>query len=176
MASANNSRNAEESLPDVSPDDFKLGMRQLAASVNVIAVEYRGEHEGLTATAACSISAEPPQLLICVNRSAGAHNLIRAAGSFSLNVLSTAQEDIALRFAGMDGAERSERFGLGVWSELVTGAPLLDGALTNFDCELVQMIEAGTHSVYIGRVVGIRTHENGGPLIYGDARFTGLAD
>jgi flavin reductase (DIM6/NTAB) family NADH-FMN oxidoreductase RutF len=160
----------------ISADDFKKGMRELAAAVNVITVAHDGKQDGLTATAACSVSAEPPQLLICVNKEAGGHDLIQDSGKFVLNIMARDQEDIAMRFAGMDGADRSERFGLGSWSELVTGTPCLDGALVNFDCEVAQQITAGTHSIYIGLIVGCRTGDKGGaPLLYGDGQFTGLA-
>ncbi len=158
-----------------TPDDFKRGMRQLAAGVNVITVANAGVREGLTATAVCSISAEPPQLLVCVNSTAGAHGPIHRAGSFCLNVLAHDQEAIARRFAGMDGADREDRFSIGRWSMLSTGAPALDGALANFDCIVVREIEAATHTVFIGRVLGVRTNE-GTPLIYSHGRFTGIAD
>ena len=157
-----------------TPDDFKRGMRQLAAGVNVLTVTNAGVREGLTATAVCSISAEPPHLLVCVNSAAGAHGSIHRVGSFCINVLANDQEAIAKRFAGMDGSERSERFALGHWSNLATGAPVLDGALANFDCIVVREIEAATHTLFIGRVLGIRTNEAGKPLIYSNGRFTSL--
>ena len=160
----------------ITEDAFKKGMRQLAAAVNVITVSYNGEQDGLTATAACSVSAEPPQLLICVNSTAGAHNLILKSGAICLNVLARDQEDIAMRFAGMDGADRAERFGLGQWSTLVTGMPVLDGALANFDCQIAQQIQAGTHSVFIGRIVDSRAVDDGSPLIYGGGQFTGISN
>ena len=160
----------------ISEEAFKKGMRELAAAVNVITVAHDGKQEGLTATAACSVSANPPQLLICVNTEAGGHDIILDSGKFALNILDRDQEDVAMRFAGMDGADRSERFSLGTWSEIVTGAPCLDGALVNFDCEVVQQISAGSHSIFIGLIVGSRIKDKGGaPLIYGDGQFTGLA-
>lgn len=154
--------------------DFKKGMRQLAAGVNVITVANGTIHDGITATAACSISAEPPHLLICVNSAASAHGPIHRAGAFCLNVLAHDQEDIAKRFAGMDGAERSARFDIGTWVQLATGAPVLAGAVANFDCIVVREIEAATHTLFIGRVLGVRANENGRPLIYGNGRFTSL--
>ena len=167
----------QNGAPDaVSKEHFKLGMRQLAAAVNIITAANNGSRDGLTATAACSISADPPQLLICVNAEAGAHDLIRDAGSFCLNVLAREQEDVAKRFAGMDGADRSERYDLGDWSELTTGAPVLQRALANFDCEIVQQITAGTHSIFIGKVVDIQTRDDGHSLIYGEGQFTGISN
>lgn len=163
----------EESYSDISPDDYRSGMRQLAASVNVITVTHNGERDGLTATAVCSVSVEPPQLLVCVNRAAGAHDLIQSEGVFGINVLARDQEDVAKRFAGIDGVEREDRYGLGTWTEITTGSPILVGALAGFDCLVVEQMTAGTHSIFIGRIVGIQ-HNEGAPLLYGDGRFTGL--
>lgn len=161
----------------ISENEFKLGMRELAATVNIITTIHKGKKEGLTATAVCSVSAEPPQLLICVNSEAQGHELIKIAKKFALNILKRDQENIANRFAGLDGADRSERFNIGSWSEITTGAPCLDRALVNFDCEVVQHISAGTHSIFIGHIIGCRTENNGGsPLIYGKGEFTGLTD
>ena len=160
----------------ISEDAFKKGMRELVAAVNIITVAHNGSQDGLTATAACSVSAEPPQLLICVNRDTGSHDLIQESCKFALNILARDQEDVAMRFAGMDDADRTERFDLGKWSELVTGTPVLDGALVNFDCEVAKQITIGTHSIFIGHIVASRTGDNGGaPLLYGDGQFTGLA-
>ena len=113
----------ETGYADIAIDDFKAGMRQLAASVTVITAAHDGTKDGLTATATCSVSADPPQLLICVNQLASAYGLIRDAGSFGVNILAREQEDIALRFAGMDDTERGDRFGLGTWTRIATGAP-----------------------------------------------------
>ena len=159
---------------DISDSDFKEGMRHLAASVTVITVVHNKIKDGLTATAACSVSAEPPQLLVCVNRAASAHNLIQDEGVFGVNVLARNQEDIAKRFAGIDGSDRLERYLLGEWTQMVTGAPILEGALACFDCQVAKSMKAGTHSIFIGRIVGIN-YKTGDPLIYGDGQFTGLS-
>ena len=161
------------SYSDISNDDFKEGMRHLAASVTVITVAQNNKRDGLTATAACSVSAEPPQLLVCVNREAGAHDLIQEEGVFGVNVLARDQEDIAKRFAGIDGSNRLDRYLLGEWTQIVTGAPILKGALACFDCQVAKSMTAGTHSIFIGRIVGIK-YRTGDPLIYGDGQFTGL--
>jgi flavin reductase (DIM6/NTAB) family NADH-FMN oxidoreductase RutF len=176
-------------LSDTSPDilsnaspklatatEFKQGMRRLAAGVNVVTVFEEGYAQGLTATAVCSLSAEPPHLLVCVNSSASAHDAIHRAGAFGLNVLCREQEEIARRFAGMDGCERTRRFDIGHWTTLATGAPLLDNALATFDCLVVREIAASTHTIFIGRVLAVRTAGDGVPLIFHDSRFTSAAE
>jgi flavin reductase (DIM6/NTAB) family NADH-FMN oxidoreductase RutF len=160
----------------ISEDDFKQGMRALTAAVNVITTIQNGIRAGLTATAACSVSATPPQLLVCIHTEASGHNFIQNSKKFVLNILAKDQENIARRFAGMDGADRDDRFSLGVWSELVTGAPCLDDALVNFDCEVAEQITTGTHSIFIGHIVGSRIRKsNEKPLLYGYGQFNTLA-
>ena len=127
---------------------FKKGMRHLAASVTLITTRHRELRGGLTATAVCSVSAEPPQILVCVNKTASAHDPIGEAGFFCVNILSPAHRRIAERFAGMDDVEGDKRFhDMGEWSMLSTSAPVLRGSVS-FDCRLVTKVAAGTHDLY----------------------------
>lgn len=151
---------------------FKKGMRHLAASVTLITTRHQELRGGLTATAVCSVSAEPPQLLICVNKSASAHDPIGEAGFFCVNILAPDHRKIAERFAGMDGVEGDERFcDMGEWSTLTTGAPVLKGCPVSFDCRLVTRVAAGTHTIYLGEIVDIALDVDARPLIYADGAF-----
>ena len=151
---------------------FKKGMRHLAASVTLITTRHQEVRGGLTATAVCSVSAEPPQLLVCVNKTASAHDPIGEAGFFCVNILSPGHRKIAERFAGMDGVEGDERFrDMGEWSELATGAPVLKGCPVSFDCKLVSELAAGTHTIYIGQIVDIALDAAAVPLVYADGNF-----
>lgn len=160
--------------PLATAADFKAGMRRLAAGVNVITASDGKASYGLTATAVCSLSVEPPHLLICVNAVANAHDALHRAGAFCVNVLSHDQEAIARRFAKIDSARREQRFDLGLWSPLATGAPVLEGALANFDCLTVRDIGVATHTIFIGRVIAVRCAQAGHPLLYWNAQFNGL--
>jgi flavin reductase (DIM6/NTAB) family NADH-FMN oxidoreductase RutF len=151
---------------------FKRGMRHLAASVTLITTRHRDLRGGLTATAVCSVSAEPPQILVCVNKSASAHDSIGEAGFFCVNILAPLHRKIAERFAGMDGVEGDERFhDLGDWSTLTTGAPVLKGCPVSFDCRLVTEVSAGTHTIYIGEIVDLILDPAATPLLYADGAF-----
>jgi flavin reductase (DIM6/NTAB) family NADH-FMN oxidoreductase RutF len=151
---------------------FKKGMRHLAASVTLITTRHRDLRGGLTATAVCSVSADPPQLLICVNKSASAHDPIGEAGFFCVNILAPAHRKIAERFAGMDGVEGDERFvDMGEWSSLSTGAPVLKGCPVSFDCRLVTKVSAGTHTIYLGEIVDLTLDASAHALLYADGNF-----
>jgi flavin reductase (DIM6/NTAB) family NADH-FMN oxidoreductase RutF len=151
---------------------FKKGMRHLAASVTLITTRHRELRGGLTATAVCSVSAEPPQILVCVNKTASAHDPIGEAGFFCVNILSPEHRKIAERFAGMDDVEGDERFhDMGEWSMLSTGAPVLKGCPVSFDCRLVTKVAAGTHTIYIGEIVDLVLNAGATPLLYADGAF-----
>jgi flavin reductase (DIM6/NTAB) family NADH-FMN oxidoreductase RutF len=110
--------------------------------------------------------------LVCVNKTASAHDPIGEAGFFCVNILAPDHRKIAERFAGMDGVEGDERFtDLGEWSSLSTGAPVLKGCPVSFDCRLVTKVSAGTHTIYIGEIVDLTLDVDAHALLYADGNF-----
>jgi len=155
-------------------EDFRLAMRQLAATVNVITTQDGMNRCGLTATAVCSLSITPPSMVICVNRSGVAHQAISAAGCFCVNILADTQAEIAMRFAGQSGEVGEDRFALYHWTHLATGAPALDGAVANLDCIIASVSQTTSHSIFIGHVKSIRCSANMSPLLHYNRRFCSL--
>lgn len=152
---------------------FKRGMRRLASGVSIITTAENGERHGMAATSVCSVSADPPTLLVCVNRTATTHAIIARAGFFSVNLLAETDDELARRFSS--AADRATRFEGRDWTTLVTQAPALIGALASFDCEVMQKIDVDSHTVFIGRVKAIELwHERIVPLVYLDGRFDTL--
>lgn len=158
----------------VPPEAFKEGMRRLAAGVTIITTLHEGERSGLTATAVTSLSADPPQVLVCVNRRAGAHDLIHRGSRMCVNVLCHAHKGLASRFAGLRGVHGPARFNAGRWTTLKTGAPVLEDALVSFDCVVTERVQASTHTIFIGRVVDVRTRPKAKPLIYAAGAYARL--
>src|SRR5690349_10286801 len=109
----------------VEPSLFRLAMRQLASAVTIVTSGSGPCRRGLTATAVCSLSADPPSLLVCINKQTECHEIIRQNGHFCVNALGADDEGLAGRFAGRDGSHGLSRFSAGSWTELVTGAPVL---------------------------------------------------
>jgi flavin reductase len=159
---------------DIIPDhEFKLGMRQVVSSVAIVTSRAGGIRNGLTATAVCSVSAEPPTVLACVNRNASAEALIAESGTFAINFLAEDQHNIARLFS-KSKLDADQRFGEGSWLSMVTGAPILEGAVASFDCEVEECIPSGTHHIYVGRVVAV-TSTDQSALLYRDGLFRKLA-
>jgi flavin reductase (DIM6/NTAB) family NADH-FMN oxidoreductase RutF len=149
---------------------FKQGMRQLGASVCIITTrEADGARAGLTATAVCSLSADPASLLCCLNLASNSFAAISRAGLFAVNVLCAADEAVARHFST---APSSEKFAQGDWIELATGAPILRSALASFDCQLERAVEAGSHAILIGSVRDLHlAPEAGPPLLYAQGLY-----
>ena len=115
--------------PDGIQAGFKRALGQFAGGVAVIAAGIGDRRRGLTATAICSLSADPPKMLVCVNKSAEAHDVIADTGCFSINFLRHDQRGLAERFAALDGSKGASRFADAPWDRLVTGAPVLSSAV-----------------------------------------------
>ncbi len=159
----------------MSADLFVAGMRKVAGAVTVITtVGNDGERRGLTATAVCSLSADPPSLIACVNRKTWVAQFVPDSGVFAVNVLSHIQEDIARAFAGQMSLAAGDRFGVGDWRAGKTGLPVAHGALAAFECRLENRMEQGTHLILIGRVVETTLGE-GHSLVYLNGGFSSIA-
>jgi len=158
----------------IDADVFKLGMRQLAAGVSIVTTRCGEGRAGLTATAVCSVSAEPPQLLVCVHQDSETYDAIRDSGVLCINLLDMRHEGLARCFAGMTGKRGEERFAEGRWGEMQTGAPRLLDALAAFDCRIRDVLHSGSHCIFVARVVEVAAKPGGEPLLYMDGQFAGL--
>jgi flavin reductase (DIM6/NTAB) family NADH-FMN oxidoreductase RutF len=152
---------------------FKQGMRSLAGAVCIITSSHRGHRYGMTATAVCSATAEPPTVLACVNRASATHRAISEARLFCINVLRHEDRELSGLFSGAQKAE--ERFRPEHWTTLATGAPALLNALVSFDCRLVNSLDHGTHTVFLGEVARLQIGRKGKPLLYSDGQYAKLA-
>jgi flavin reductase (DIM6/NTAB) family NADH-FMN oxidoreductase RutF len=159
----------------VDADSFRAAMARFPGAVTIVTTAGGGERRGVTATAVCSVSADPPSLLVCLNRATGTRALIDATGLFNVALLTGDGGPVAMRFAGAGGVTGPAKFASADgWQTDARGLPLLPGATANFCCERTAQVEAGSHTVFIGRVVGI-SHTDGPALVWQGSRFHRLA-
>jgi flavin reductase (DIM6/NTAB) family NADH-FMN oxidoreductase RutF len=115
----------------------------------------------MTVSAFCSVSLEPPLILICIEKTASAYAALTSASGFVVNVLSAKQEQIARRFAIVD-IDRFEGVG---FTRSTSGYAILDDVLAVIECKRVSSSEGGDHTIILGEVEGTRA-EVGSPLLY----------
>ena len=145
--------------------DFRDAMRAFVGNCSVLTVGDGDDASGLVVTSAISLSADPPLLLACVNRTASAHPLLVKYGRFGWSSLGAAHQAVAERFSGFGGIKGPARYEGADWVTAETGALLLADAPAAFDCTLDEVIDRASHSILIGRVRAIRTTPGAGALI-----------
>ena len=156
--------------------DFRSAMRQLVASVTIVTNRdaVTGRRSGMTATAVTSLSADPPALLVCVNRSASMHATLGADSLFCVNILGEPHAELARSFGGM--TEPELRFDAGAWDADAGGVPFLTDAVAAVFCRVDRIVDYATHSIVIGRVLSAAVHPARRSLIYGNGKFALMAE
>ena len=157
-----------------SPKSFTNAMRALVGNCSVITVGEGEDRSGLLVTSAISLSADPPLLLACVNKSASSWPLLKKYRKFGWSSLGADHQKVAENFSGFGGVKGADRYHGATWEAAETGALLLEGASAAFDCELEEMIDRATHSIVIGRVRAIRENGSAGALVYWNGAFKQL--
>ncbi|MDO1582737.1 flavin reductase [Rhizobium oryzicola] len=166
--------------PELTPEEaeamrlaFRQGMSQLAAAVHVVTTDGSAGIAGFTASAVCSVSDSPPTLLVCLNRSSSVATVFEQNRVLCVNTLTHQHEALSRAFGGT--TSQTERFAAGKWVTAATGAPRLVDALVSFDCEVVNIVEAGSHWVLLSRIVDI-AHGNAdqAALVYFRRRYAAI--
>jgi flavin reductase (DIM6/NTAB) family NADH-FMN oxidoreductase RutF len=153
---------------------FVAAMRRNATSVNVITTAGRSGRFGITVSAFSSVSAEPPTLLICVNRRSPACRAIRSNGKFAVNILNESQSVISETFAGRTSTHSPFDFGCCSWLTGESGMPLVQDAVASLECVLEAVHEVRSHVLFIGGVISVRCSEHL-PLLYSCRRYGQLS-
>jgi len=150
--------------------ELRRVMGHFATGVTVITTRDRnGKPYGLTANAVCSVSLAPPLLLVCVDKSAESHPAFVQSRLFAINILGDEHEALSRRFAVSGG----DKFVDVPFRSGVTGLPLLEGVLAVVECRVVDVHEAGDHTIFIGEVEGLESAE-GDPLLFFRGKYRRL--
>jgi flavin reductase (DIM6/NTAB) family NADH-FMN oxidoreductase RutF len=146
----------------IDADEFRAVLGRFATGITVLTTrDAAGRDHGMTASAFCSVSLQPPLVLACVDRATEMFNAIRDATHFGVSILEESQEPLSRRFAEL----ASGRFdGIG-YSRAESGVILLDDALAHLECRRLERHEAGDHAIHIGEVEWASSRQ-GRPLLY----------
>lgn len=137
-----------------------------SSGVTVVTTSHEGRRFGTTTSAVCSVSLEPPMLLICMNKTSETGRAVAAAGHFAVNILTEDQADVARRFARKSG----DKFGDLPAATGQLGAPLLPDVLSTIECRVVEEAIGGTHVVFLAEVEHAAASP-GSPLAYYRGQF-----
>ncbi len=153
----------------VEPDRelFREVFGRFATGVAVVTGATPGASGGMTANALCSLSLDPMLALVCFKNNARTLPIVREAGRFGVNVLSSRQEELAEVFASkLPESEKLE----GVAHRFEDGVPIIEGALSWVACSLRELIAGGDHTIAIGEVMSMGLGD-GDPLLWYGGRY-----
>lgn len=146
---------------NVDPSLFKQALGQFASGITVVTTrDAGGSLRGLTVSAFCSLSLDPPLVLVCIDDRAESNGAFEESGVFGVSVLADGQEEIARRFA-----QQADKFGMADLETGRLGVALVKGALAQIECRLHAAHDGGDHTIYVGEVVRLAVRP-GRPLLY----------
>ena len=146
----------------VNQDEFRATLGRFPSGVTVVTTKAAdGSDQGMTVSAFCSVSLEPPLVLICIEKTASAYQALTTAPGFAVNILSAKQEQIARRFSIVD-IDRFEGVG---FTRSSNGYVIIDDLLGVLECRLYALHDGGDHTIILGEVEETRV-ESGTPLLY----------
>ena len=128
------------------------------------------EHIGITVNSFTSVSLDPPLVLWCMDRRSYRHEIFAQASGFTVSILGTGHKDVSARLArpgehSLDGIALLE-------TEL--GPPALADSLAVFECVTEQRLEAGDHTIFLGRVLRFSRPSESAPLVFFRGRYNAL--
>jgi len=146
----------------ISKDEFRRALGRFASGVTVVtARDASGKLHGITVSAFCSVSLEPPLILICIDKNTGSHYALAETDSFVVNILREDQQYLSDRFASyLPDKFEAVGYNLGI-----DDLPVLEDALAKLECRLVNFYAGGDHTIFVGQIERA-TIGDGDPLVY----------
>jgi flavin reductase (DIM6/NTAB) family NADH-FMN oxidoreductase RutF len=155
-------------LMAISNDEFRAALSRFPSGVTVVTTKDAGDVlHGITVSAFCSLSLDPPMVLICIEKAAGSHDALAESKAFVVNILSSTQASLSEQFASL----LPDKF-LGVSHRPgLNGMPVLESVVASLECSLKQVSDGGDHSIFVGDVENV-SFTDGDPILYfrGDYR------
>jgi flavin reductase ActVB len=165
MVSANSSAAAARAgagADELDPAAFRAAMASFPSGVTVVTTrDAAGRPHGFTASSFCSVSLDPPLILVCLARSANCFEAFRDCARFAVSILQPQHTELAQRFA----SKTADKFAYGRFTTTASGLVVVDDAVAVVDCSVHRRVEAGDHIIMVGEVHEVRLG-GGTPVVY----------
>ncbi|WP_114948916.1 flavin reductase family protein [Microvirga calopogonii] len=154
------------SLLPIDVKTFWQTLAQRATGITIVTAHGDDGPAGLLGLSAAHVTANPPTVLISIDKTTTALGAILSRRHFAVNYLPAGADAVADAFSGKAGLSGADRFLDGQWDTLVTGAPVFKNALGAFDCVVDDVIPRGDTSIVIGLAVASRVDASRSPLVF----------
>jgi flavin reductase (DIM6/NTAB) family NADH-FMN oxidoreductase RutF len=154
----------------ITNEEFKSALGHFASGVTVVTTkDLRGKLHGLTVSAFCSVSMNPPLILVCILKTTGSHSSFEESKTFVVNILDESQQQISNRFA----SHSDDKFTGQNYELNENGLPVLADCLVNLECTLKHSYDGGDHTIFVGQIEKAAIRD-GKPLIYWNGSYRRL--
>jgi len=156
----------------ISGDVFKTALSRFASGVTVVTgVDSDGAPFGITVSSFCSVSLNPPLILVCIGKGGRAEAALSQGSRFGVNILTEHQKEISNTFASQSGSPFD-----GIDTVLsVDGIPIINNSAASLVCSNYNSHEEGDHVIFVGLVEQCEISEED-PLLYFKSRYRKLAE
>ncbi|MGD9630562.1 MAG: flavin reductase family protein [Pyrinomonadaceae bacterium] len=157
----------------VSPNEFRSALSRFASGITVVTTkDDSGKFYGITVSAFCSVSLEPPLVLICIEKLSGSHSALLESSRFTVNILAAGDEGLSEHFASI----LDEKFEGIAYEVDDHGLPFLPSSIARLECSVFRTLDGGDHSVFLGLVEGVSVHDaETDPLLYFQGGYREIA-
>jgi flavin reductase ActVB len=158
-------------LGDQVTDGLRHAMSQLAAGVVMVTTMVDGRPWGLTVSACCSVSMDPPMLLVSLGESTASAKAILETRRFGVSILGARTLGTA-QFGSTRGEAKFIEPYCHDPADQASETPVIAGAIAHIDCHVAEVVRGGDHLIFIGDVVGVTTTQTAdNALVYHDRRY-----
>lgn len=147
---------------------YRKALGHFGSGVTIITTVHEGKVHGMTANAFCSVSLNPPLVLIAIDQRSRMHEHLAQSGFYGVSVLTCHQEPLSQHFAGKPQQALQIAF---IWHK---DCPLLKGSLVQLVCRVTEAHPAGDHTLYIGQVEYLHYSDEHAPLLFYSGKYKSL--
>jgi flavin reductase ActVB len=156
----------------VTQDEFRAALSRFPSGVTVVTTkDAAGRFHGITVSAFCSVSLEPPLILVCIEKTTGSHYAFEESRVFVVNILSETQSDLSEHFA----SQMTYKFDDIEFHQGIDDLPILKDVAVSLECRLRSAHDAGDHTIFIGEVENVRVSDIA-PLLYFHGNYRAVSD
>src|SRR3954463_15615349 len=138
------------------PDPTYQLLRNLTSPVVAVTSERAGKENGMISDAAVRASIVPtvPRLSVYIHKFNYSHDMVYETGRFALHLLHTRQFDVVRRLGFVSGRDTDKLDGL-PHHRGVLGVPVLDQCFAHFECQVANVMDTGSSTLFLGDVVAV---------------------
>ncbi len=160
---------------DFDQREFRDALGAFASGVTVITTGSEPGFVGMTVQSFCSLSLDPPLVLVCIDKGASTLPLLQETGAFTVNVLAGGGDATSNYFASSKRAAPPHQFDEHPYAVGETGCPRINSATFVYDCTLHDSLDGGDHIIAVGKVEAFASQSDADPILYYQGAYRTLA-